>query len=511
MLAIISGADSSFDLLNYHLFNGWRTFDLGGRDYLPTSIWTFFPSALDAIYYLFWKLTTPTTLNFFIGGFQGLIGFSVYRFVRQFENNKSAFSTKSFAVGVLALSSPITRSQFGSSLGDLTLVTLEIFLFTKIATIKVRKKSTMPLMRLAILLGLILALKPAHVCIVVTLGLFSIYHCSIKNKIKFTSISVSSFIVFSFPWWLKAFISTGSWLFPYVSNTNKEILSSRQAIYSYESWVINSIPDLFRHLLYPGGGPSINSEIPFVDFVMPAGVIILGISLIMRILKYDLGPESRDKFLAGQIALTVGLFSFTLNQIIFTGVRYSLATYSLLWLGLGLIALSGAKKISRSTLFIVFLVFTLNTFRPETIYYPLVSEPKTAASVPDFGRTRGAYLYNPSRDFTPPYLVRPRDTVLFGQEQTSFLGPLWGVNAQFVGLQAFILGKDAKREISTILEAATQNQQKIYLVALSVNLTTEEAQLASVTKNFEIVECLNVENPYQRTLSMCKVEPKVKS
>jgi hypothetical protein len=507
LIAIASGADSSFDLLNYHLFNGWRTLNLGGNDYLPTSIWTFFPSVLDGIFYLLWKLTSPAVLNFLIGGLQGLIGFFAYRFVKQFEVNYNRFSASSFIVGILTLSSPLTRSQFGSSMGDLTLVIIEIFLFTEIVSTKLRGNS-MPACKIAILLGLTLALKPAHVSIIVVLGMLSLFSCKFFDQIKFAAIAFSSFILFSLPWWIKAFVVTGSPLFPYFLTSQKEILSSPAVLHSYPLWVVHTFSDLLKHTFYPGGGPTINSEVPFLDFAVPLGVIVLLLSFIVHF-SNSLNRQIKNRaFFAGQLALSAGILSFVINQMIFTGVRYVLASYSLIWLGLGLIVVSNTRKFSKLVSFFLVLVFCFNTFRPETTYFPVTSAAVTIAPVPDFGRMRGAYLYNPANHFSPPYQFNSEDIVLLGQEQTSFLGPLWGINAQFVGLQAYILGKDASVEINRRLKATIIRGGKIYLVALSVNLATERAQLATISTDYDFNACLEVPNPYERTLSMCRVNLK---
>ena len=505
LLAVASGADSSFDLLNYHLMNGWRTLNLNTNDFLATSIWTFFPSLLDGIYYLLWKFTSPTFLNILIGGFQGLIGFFAYRLVRHLQTPEAKNSTKAFLIGLLTLSSPLTRSQFGSSMADLTLAVLEIFLFTEVVKVKLQSK-IMPAAKFAVLLGVILALKPAHLSAVVAIGLLSIFKCNIHNKLKFTAIAVASFISMSLPWWLKAYVATGSPLFPYVTPSYKEILSAPAILHSYPDWEINSFSDLIKHLMYPGGGPAINSEIPFLDFAIPAGFIVLVLSILRKSLNSKIQLSTDSLYSAGQISLIIAIGSFALNQLVFTGARYSLVSYSLVWLGLGMMSLSSTLIISRITTLILILICCLNLLRPETTFYPFLNKSLTVTSVPDFGRTRGAYINNPARDFKPPYSFDSKDTVLFGQEQTSFVGPLWGINAHFIGLQAYILGRDSLTEINRRLEATKLRGADIYLVALSVNLTTERSQLSLVSNNFEIINCVEVPNPYDKNLTMCEVK-----
>jgi len=101
-IATLSGADSSFDTLNYHFFNGWATLRSTHVDYLPTSIWTFFPSQLDFLYHLLWSNFPSVVLSAIIGGMQGFLGFLVYQTIGMFEEKNWPFTERHF-FGTLVL------------------------------------------------------------------------------------------------------------------------------------------------------------------------------------------------------------------------------------------------------------------------------------------------------------------------------------------------------------------------------------------------------------------------
>ncbi len=66
-VSILLGADGSYDLLNYHFYNGWALFNKPvGYDIAPAQVQTYIHPLMDAIFYQFWRVLNgfPRVLTF---------------------------------------------------------------------------------------------------------------------------------------------------------------------------------------------------------------------------------------------------------------------------------------------------------------------------------------------------------------------------------------------------------------------------------------------------------------
>lgn len=507
MVAVISGTDSSFDTLNYHLYNGWALTNRNEDHFLPTSIWTFFPSHLDFLYYNLWAHLPSAFVGAIFGALQGLLGYFVYQIVRRSETTEQFSSLYGLFFGFLSISLPLVRSQYGNSMHDLTLAVAEIYVVYKLLWFRNNQVLEMPY-RVPILLGVLLALKPAH--LVAFLAIFIYMLLSLKRNVRsmfrVSGICLVSFLITILPWFAYSFKETSSFFFPYLPNLgSKQFLSDGFEFTSYSEWRIQNLVDFAIHLVYPGGNASINNEIPYLDFTVPI-ILISTIGLCVMQINSRYRKEGTVAHNSGWNLIILGFTIYMGNQLVFTGVRYALVAVP--------IALSGFALLSREIFihnvcvgFVVGLaILSLNFLPPQAIYLPRQPDPLTLGEVPDFGRTNNSYR-SPLR--TPFMIDNPtsrKDLVLLGQEQVSFVAPLWNSPASFVGLQAYILSQDSLLEIRNRIERVKARGGKVYLVALTYNLDTERRQLASVATNYIFSNCLPVKNPFNRDISLCQVE-----
>ena len=505
ILAVVSGADSSFDTLNYHLYNGWATFRNVPGDWLPTSIWTYFPSHLDFLYYLLWSSLPSTALGVVVGGFQGLLGFLVYLTVGLFEDEKSKISTRGLFFGTIALGSPLAIAQFGNSMHDATLAVLEFYIvYRLLQNITTSKKIIFT--SIPIVTGIVLALKPAHITFVIIAMLVMLFQTnSIRQTFRTFGIFGATFVLASIPWWYKSFAVTGTPIFPYLQFGNRSYLSNGAVLHSYKEWEIDSFSKFFKHLTFQGGHPSVNHEIPFIDFTIPIA-LFLAVSIFV-ISKWD-GMKDIGKstpLRVGYVLLGLSLAIYMLNQFIFTGIRYSIVVFPMTVCVLGIWSTTKKSNLQVLLKLSISLLVTLNLLLPNLIYVPNRDMPLLISSIPDYGRVNQSYFKPIRNGYAPIYPVGKRDTILLGQEQVSFVAPLWDEDAHFVGLQAYILGKDSRKEIESRISSTLKKGDSVYLVALSQNLATMSSQLAQVSINFRIAECKSIENPFRRDISMCRV------
>lgn len=505
IIATLSGADSSFDSLNYHLFNGWATFRNTNSDFLPTSIWTFFPSHLDFLYFTLWSNFPSVIVSIIFGGLQGILGYLVYQTVTMFENQKTTFSLRGVFFGTLAIGTPLFLAQFGNSMHDATLAVIEFYVFYKLLIMKLSNTAGIP-KSVPILLGFILALKPAHLTFVLLTIILLVIHIRAIGKILRTlALFVLTFMVLSSPWWYKSFIVTGNPFFPYLQIGKPEILSGGLSFRSYEEWEINNFSDFTKHLFFPGGSPSFNHEIPFTDFTIPITLLIASTLLVLALSRKNIEKSDKDLLMIGSVVYGFAIVLFVSNQIIFTGIRYSLVSFPIIVCALGIwsnLRKHGYRIFVNSFLT---LLLVLNFILPDSIFLPNQKAHKSLSHAPDYGRTGQTFTKSITSGYLPGYPIRQGDIVLLGQEQVSFVAPLWNIDASFIGLQAYILGEDAKSEINSRMAASNDKGRSIYLVALTQNLATMNSQVKQIGSTFEIVECQMVANPFNRQISLCRV------
>ena len=507
--AFFSGADASFDNLNYHLYNGWATFRDGSSSFLPTSTWTYFPSHLDFIYYQIWAILPTIAISIIFGGFQGLIGYFVYEIVQQFESNQSSkkLSYRGIFFGILAMSSPLLRAQYGNNMHDLTLCVLEFFIVKKLVLLNLdNSKST--LRALAVLLGLTLALKPAHLIFVLVIGVFLILKPNLIEKTLLFGIAVTSFLMFSLPWIIRSFVDTKSLFFPFLMSERSGFLSVSPIVHSYEDWKIRNLSDFLLRAVFPGGNSRINHEINFMDTTAPVVVLLFIGIFLAKFANFKFSQHDKTLSKAG-VFFSLGITIYMLNQLIFTGVRYVMIVFPLMVTALALCSLVKAPKLQiASSIGVLIVVFT-NFLLPDSVYLPTRLDSIPITSVPDYGRTNHTF-FSPQREgFTPPYEIDKKDLLILGQEQISFVAPLWNTDANIMGLQAYILGENAKRRMQSMINETIQEGREAYLVTLRQNVSTMENQLKSVDIRLGISECIPVLNPFRRDVVICMVKERV--
>jgi hypothetical protein len=383
---------------------------------------------------------------------------------------------------------------------DTFLASLEIYVLTLLFGELDSKKIVLS----GFLLGFILANKPSHIIAVVIIGLVAVYILRRKCFYLIISFTTTS-AIFLLPSLFKSISVTKSAFFPYFnSDFSRTLLSPNIEIFnSYPAWEIHNLKQLLVHLFFPGGSPRINNELAFVDPSISFGLLIV----ICRI--FYLVFNNNKKILTeyektGISLISIGVLISITNQLIFTGVRYSMVSYSICTLGIVLVLINKTSYLRKTyttiSIFLIFIVLT-GTTNPKVANYSGQSYNK----IPDYGRISSSLnskIFSPKFDINLP----KNSTILLGQEQISFVAAMFDDSSyKYIGLQAYILGEESRIKVADELISDSKNSRNIYVVFLEYNRGAISQQLSSIVRNYSINNCRSVSNPFNRDISLCSV------
>jgi hypothetical protein len=281
-------------------------------------------------------------------------------------------------------------------------------------------------------------------------------------------------------------------------------LTGAPILHSYENWEIHNLKDVLIHLLYPGGSSQVNHEINFLDITIPL-TIILFFSLIFTKLRINNFKNLENFLQKALIFFGIGVSIYLLNQFVFTGIRYAIVAYPLMITALAIFSFTTKLKWHITITVCTILIVFVNLLLPNSVYLPTKIESVASNSVPDYGRTNHSFLKSQRSNFKSPFELNSGDLLILGQEQISFVAPLWNTHANVMGLQAYILGDTAKSRMNRIILETISSQHHAYLVTLRQNISTMQSQLNSVDIRATLAECLSVSNPFRRDVVICMV------
>lgn len=501
VIGVIQGADASFDTLNYHLFNGWIGFNPQVDRFLPTSIWSFFPNGFDAIYSFLWVYLPSVYVTFFFAAFHGLVGLIVFQFMRDMMAATRFNSLLAYTCGFLVIMNPLFRSQLGSSMQDTTLAVLEalaIVHFFRFRYFSARLNYKL----VALLLGIVVATKPSHFAAAFVGSLLVLSAIDNYSRLKYVMIIGVTGVALNLMTFISSFQAVKSPFFPYIdSNGSGEYLSNLPTLtHSYPEWLISSPWDFLKTLFFPGGSFQLNSQIPYLDFTIPFGFFLVLIWVFFRLVN---SHEIKKNLPAWVEIYLVGILILTINLFVFTGNRYAMVSNVLVIIS---IALSFQEMKRLKALYPLFTYLTITLI---VMARPLITDSDfqiKALPMPDWGRTEVTFRNALPTLYPKPEYVSKKAIVILGQEQVSFVGPLWNDKSlHFVGLQAYILGPKSRDEIQSRFNEAIQSKVSVVLVSLTYNLSTMNSQLKTIDKNLELSNCKTLANPFEREISVCSV------
>lgn len=131
LISLNNGKDANWDLFNYHYYNGWAFLhNKSWENIIPAQLQSFFNPELDSVQYYLMTNLKPQYVGFIIGSFQGLNIFAIFLICRLLFNQEKSLSYDVVALiaGVSGIYyGPVSVTEIGSTMGDLTLSVLVIY------------------------------------------------------------------------------------------------------------------------------------------------------------------------------------------------------------------------------------------------------------------------------------------------------------------------------------------------------------------------------------------------
>jgi hypothetical protein len=120
LLAVAFGQGNSWDLHNYHLYNGWAFWTgRGDRDFAAAQLQSYFNPLLATASYLLFVHTPPWLSTFMLGALQGANFIPVYLLARRLLPSPAGNNRRlAGAVALVGVCGATQLSELGSSMGD---------------------------------------------------------------------------------------------------------------------------------------------------------------------------------------------------------------------------------------------------------------------------------------------------------------------------------------------------------------------------------------------------------
>lgn len=119
--AVLAGQTASWDLRNYHLYDGWAWLnDRGARDLAPAQVQTFFNPLLYVPIYLAAVSMPPVAFSFVLGALQGLNALPLYAIARRLLDDERARHPRALALGaaIVGITGATQLGELGTTHGD---------------------------------------------------------------------------------------------------------------------------------------------------------------------------------------------------------------------------------------------------------------------------------------------------------------------------------------------------------------------------------------------------------
>lgn len=253
LVSLLLGADTNWDLQNYHLYNAYAL--LNGKldiDLAPAGFQTYFSPMLDVPYYLAMEYIPPRIVGFLMGAMHG-INFVILLGICRVVLSKLSQEEKIYIPTLLALAGCLTAnflSEIGSSMGDNTTALLclasILVVLTNHRRIQEDISAGWPLFLIAGLFmgaGIGLKLTNAPYAVAVCIGLFA-FSYSFLSRVKFAFVFGIGVLVgigcINGYWFYTMWFKFGNPLFPQFNNIFQNPLAASVAV-GDTSWLPKNI------------------------------------------------------------------------------------------------------------------------------------------------------------------------------------------------------------------------------------------------------------------------------
>lgn len=254
--AVFLGQDTSWDTLNYHVYNPYAF--LTGRislDLAPAQLQSYFSPVIDLPVYWLTRHVQPWLVGFWVGGFQGLNAFLVFLIARVLLSNEH--STPLWTPLLLAALGCLNASfvaQLGTAVGDSSsspFVLLALYLACLWHTALSQRHAPSPLWAgwIGLLMGLAVGLKltnaPFGLAMVMVLAVLPTSPADKVRQIFLYGLSaLSSFALTSGWWFYQVWIQFGNPLFPQFNSLFKSDLAEATSVIDTRWGPVNTLEAL---------------------------------------------------------------------------------------------------------------------------------------------------------------------------------------------------------------------------------------------------------------------------
>ena len=485
MLSVLKGLDSNYDLLDYHLANGW-SFRRGiPSNWFLTGVSSYHPKWFDFLYYI--SMTkTSTSIHSFLWGFFGGLTF-VFCLLLTKGFIKLSYIETCLVVG-LAIFNPLIQSEIGTSLGDLTVSSLVLGGFT---LGYLSKRSKVIYFGFALLIvGTLSKISLAPFGI----ALFFLLVFAKRNSFRKRNLVLTALVA--------CYICSGVYIKSYRETGTPNLLVDFGGIFKpIAVWPDvrfrpHGFANYIKYLFSAGGIPGKNMELAYFDCLTPMFTLILLLTLPMLYKK---------KFIEICV-LELTIFSAYGFQTYFSGnLRYSVLFVAIIpflcFINLKLLKQSVPVLVNTAGFVVIFAVF-LQVLPFNTFYLP-TKGPISVPKILDWGHTN-----NSMGHFDFPYAKR-KSLIITIDPTTSQFAALWDLppnTVEWRGAYQYIVDSPElkKRLLSTIQQ---YREFEIYGLFESPSITNASDRLRQLGLTAQ--QCQDLQTPFHnywaRAWQICKL------
>lgn len=477
--SVILGLDSNYDLVDYHLANGWSWIHQQPASNLLTGAASYHAKWLDALYYIsissvpiflhkaIWGLIPGITLIYLIR-----ISEQIYPKARQKLFSRNA---EIMLVCGVAMLNPIVLSEIGTGLQDLTLAMISLIMLHSLIQSNPTRKQEL----LVIVGSVIVALtKPSMAPYSLILIIFTFTKSQVKKRIVNIILILSTL-----------FLLSGTYIasLRYLKTPNVLIKFPHQIINPELDWADTrfkpkNLLDFIKRFFIPGGIPQVNIEPRYLDLIFPVASLVVGFGIFYLLINKRFSATFHRP---QKIVLTYAILGFSIQCLAVGNIRYAIPSL-ILW---PIIALLIFKKLTpslgQSFLVVMLLLCIFNIIRPTNIYIPTLGFKEVPKSI-EWGRT---ITFS---EQAPPFALRSGDMILFTEPTTSHFVTMWNPDprkVQLLGIYApEMQSARLKNAIRTKIAATSGN---IYTIIQSQNENMIRNRIAIFGLRIQVCEIAN--------------------
>ena len=255
-LAVFLGQDTSWDTLNYHVYNPYAFLtDRIDLDLAPAQLQSYFSPVLDLPVHWLSQHLQPWLVGFWVGGFQGLNALLVFLIARRLlsTGDTDPFWTPFFLASLGCLNASFV-AQLGTAAGDsssspFVLLALYLACLWHAASAKGTASTRPWAVWIGLLMGLAVGLKltnaPFALAIVFVLAVLPIKPADKLRQIALYGLSALASLMLTSGWWFyQVWVKFGNPLFPQFNSVFKSDLASTTSIIDTRWGPVNALEAL---------------------------------------------------------------------------------------------------------------------------------------------------------------------------------------------------------------------------------------------------------------------------